>query len=552
MAMPVQRRAAGDAQDSSSGNPPGAGDVHAAAAHGTSGGGTSLPHLDTIQRLFGRHDVSHVQAYVGGTAAEGAAAMGAEAFATGDRVAFARSPDVRTAAHEAAHVVQQRGGVQLKGGVGETGDEYERHADAVADHVVAGRPVETMLDAYAGASARGAAPETQRKAVQRTGEPTLQSGSTGTWVKTLQQRLNAKEVVTPPLKIDGVFGPKTRAAVVAFQQGHSNSKGDPLKNDGVVGKQTWGAINDERAAPEIDNNDAELGEHVAKEMARNNNDPHTAESGVHYDFNYKASFPGKWKDDYSAGLADPQYFDRIGWMDWRLKPKMSASAGIKAWLRGLTIAECNSAIVAIQTDTVRAAIGDAKFDERFGATDKDVPEDQRMRIKQGTANTVVAGMNKRTEAAAAGDGGTFGNRPVKKGDWCYFYNHPKYLLKHPGGAFQGENSIFMGLDNSGAQIWSGMGVDNATEQDMLTAMIGAYNNPRDEWDQKELARIKAQNGGVLPSQYDEASGEFPPTLSDISEILNAPAYTIDGTTRKGGFVASAAKRLDTTKVEALK
>ena len=110
----------------------------------------------------------------------------------------------------------------------------------------------------------------------------------------------------------------------------------------------------------------------------------------------------------------------------------------------------------------------------------------------------------------------------------------------------------MGLDNSGAQIWSGMGVDNATEQDMLTAMIGAYNNPRDEWDQKELARIKAQNGGVLPSRYDEASGEFPPTLSDISEILNAPAYTIDGTTRKGGFVASAAKRLDTTKVEALK
>jgi hypothetical protein len=142
---PVQRRA-------ESTTPVGAGDVHAAAAHGTSGSGTALPHLDRIQGLFGRHDVSHVQAYVGGSAAEGAEAMGAEAFATGDRVAFARTPDVHTAAHEAAHVVQQRGGVQLKGGVGKAGDRYEQHADAVADRVVRGESAEGMLDEMAGSS----------------------------------------------------------------------------------------------------------------------------------------------------------------------------------------------------------------------------------------------------------------------------------------------------------------------------------------------------------------------------------------------------------------
>jgi hypothetical protein len=38
--------------------------------------------------------------------------------------------------NEAAHVVQQRGGVQLKGGAGEVGDSYERHADAMVDHLV--------------------------------------------------------------------------------------------------------------------------------------------------------------------------------------------------------------------------------------------------------------------------------------------------------------------------------------------------------------------------------------------------------------------------------
>jgi hypothetical protein len=90
------------------------GDVHAAAAHGTSGAPTALPHIEQIQRSFGSHDVSHVQAHVGGLAAEGARAMGAQAYATGDRVAFASAPDLHTAAHEAAHVVQQKGGMQLK------------------------------------------------------------------------------------------------------------------------------------------------------------------------------------------------------------------------------------------------------------------------------------------------------------------------------------------------------------------------------------------------------------------------------------------------------
>jgi len=76
--------------------------------------------------------------------------MGAKAFATGSHVAFRGSPDLHTTAHEAAHVVQQRGGGQLAGGVGQSGDRYEQHADAVADAVVAGRPAEGLLDQMAG------------------------------------------------------------------------------------------------------------------------------------------------------------------------------------------------------------------------------------------------------------------------------------------------------------------------------------------------------------------------------------------------------------------
>jgi hypothetical protein len=122
--------------------------VHEAALHGTQGPGGSLPYLDQIQKSFGKYDVSHIKAHTDGQAAAGARAMGAEAFTTGDHVAFAGAPSLHTAAHEAAHVVQQRAGVQLKGGVGEVGDRYERHADAVADLVVRGQSAEALLEAH--------------------------------------------------------------------------------------------------------------------------------------------------------------------------------------------------------------------------------------------------------------------------------------------------------------------------------------------------------------------------------------------------------------------
>jgi hypothetical protein len=141
--------------------------VQAAAAHGTATPSSTLPHSDVIQRAFGRHDISGVQAHTGPAAAASARDMGAEAYASGNHVVLGdRGADLHTVAHEAAHVVQQRGGVQLKGGVGAEGDHYERHADLVADHVVQGKSAEGLLDGYAGAGAATSAAgggATQRK-----------------------------------------------------------------------------------------------------------------------------------------------------------------------------------------------------------------------------------------------------------------------------------------------------------------------------------------------------------------------------------------------------
>ncbi len=137
--------------------------AHQLAASGFAGGGGALPHQEAIQRSFGKHDIGGVRAHVGGPAAQAADALGAVGYAAGDAVAFANSPDLRLAAHEAAHIVQQRGGVRLSGGVGASGDEYERHADEVADLVVRGQSAEAVLDRYAHrGSAGGSAVQLQR------------------------------------------------------------------------------------------------------------------------------------------------------------------------------------------------------------------------------------------------------------------------------------------------------------------------------------------------------------------------------------------------------
>jgi hypothetical protein len=117
-----------------------------AAAEGVKGPGTSLPFQSRIQQSFGKFDISGTRAHVGSDAPD---QIGADAYATGSDVVFNQAPDLHLAAHEAAHVVQQQGGVQLSGGVGAEGDAYEQHADAVADQVVAGESAEGLLASVA-------------------------------------------------------------------------------------------------------------------------------------------------------------------------------------------------------------------------------------------------------------------------------------------------------------------------------------------------------------------------------------------------------------------
>ncbi len=62
----------------------------------------------------------------------------------------------------------------------------------------------------------------------------LKEGSTGQQVVNLQYVLNRQGFYSGSL--DGIFGPKTKAAVVQFQQNHR------LEADGIVGTATLKAL----------------------------------------------------------------------------------------------------------------------------------------------------------------------------------------------------------------------------------------------------------------------------------------------------------------------
>src|SRR5262245_52941918 len=132
-----------------------AADVKRAANDGAKGS-SPLPYLERMQAAFGDHDLSSIRCQIGGAGADACDAIGAESYATGDRIAFKSAPSEWLVAHEVAHVVQQRQGASVAGGVGEVGDSHEQHADAIADAIVGGRSIVDLLGGQsAGTSAAG-------------------------------------------------------------------------------------------------------------------------------------------------------------------------------------------------------------------------------------------------------------------------------------------------------------------------------------------------------------------------------------------------------------
>jgi hypothetical protein len=213
------------------------------ARQGTSGVACALPFLDQIQKSFGpQHDITGVKAYVGGQAAEAARQIGAEAFTTGDHVAFRASPSLHTAAHEAAHVLQQRSGIQISEGIGKKGDAYEQHADAIADDVVGGRSCESRLDAFAGDAGN------QSPAIQCLDQNLPYIGSLLSY---LNPRNQLARLVLPGLSdtqkslLNGVFGASLATSIIRLNQNSLIGFGNCYRTTGNIINMPGTSIDDD-------------------------------------------------------------------------------------------------------------------------------------------------------------------------------------------------------------------------------------------------------------------------------------------------------------------
>jgi hypothetical protein len=209
---------------------------------------------------------------------------------------------------------------------------------------------------------------------------------------------------------------------------------------------------------------------------------------------------------------------------------------------------------------MRKAVGNERFNEMFSSL-KQGPERGLLQVNKNPFQSSTAKFMTSTDEKVQSQKGPekVGHRSVRKGEWYYFYNHPKYLLKHPGGSFQGENSVCMD-DTPGEQKYSGFGVGILTEPEMLEEMRRAYNEPRNERDyellvkafapEKAQAKTSSQTWEELYDAvpfYKVARENLPfvgfPNTIDAKDIIEAPPYTIGNVTRKGGFQSGVGKKL---------
>lgn len=234
--------------------------------------------------------------------------------------------------------------------------------------------------------------------------------------------------------------------------------------------------------PETDTLQKEMGDHMLSLMGQVNDDT----LQVYYRTSVPAPLnrlpPRQRRMGYANGTLFHQPIER-GSSDanryvFHKRAGASASAALKSWLSGPTIADCRTTLIAIQLDAVRAALGDARFDELYDDWKGPL-------ISPHEAATPLAQVMSDT-AAKSGSRGAVGARDVTVGERHYFANHPDYIYKHPEGLWSGENVIYAG-DASGEQTWVGFGAEE-TEADMLDLLREQYNNPRTSADYEWIVR----------------------------------------------------------------
>lgn len=130
-----------------------------------------------------------------------------------------------------------------------------RDPDSVTTGHNYGSDVLKRMNQFKGVSTGGSTPSTPTKPTGPSTKPTKPSGTGSTstlngllkegsrGAKVLETQKELKAAGFNPGPLDGIFGPKTQAAVKSFQKAHN------LAQDGIVGPKTWGALKGDRFEP---------------------------------------------------------------------------------------------------------------------------------------------------------------------------------------------------------------------------------------------------------------------------------------------------------------
>ena len=249
-----------------------------------------------------------------------------------------------------------------------------------------------------------------------------------------------------------------------------------------------------KATPE---QEEKLGEGIAEGMR----DANTG-SGLRY---YR---PDSDPKEYDGGKAPEKYWEKTGWYTFALKKAESASEAIDAMFTGPTILECLSTTKLIFMRSIKETIGAKAFDKAYGEKGKD---NQSLIV-------TATGQSQLDEFLVSE---TIKPDDLKVGDWGYFHNHPKYLIKHPTGFWQGENAVYMGGGK-----WSGFGASGKTQRQMINALKGAYNGGRTSHDtdaiQSSIDRVATQFSAdysdatvqAVKKVYEDYYKDYPDTVKD--------------------------------------
>jgi hypothetical protein len=205
-----------------------------------------------MESRFGQ-DFSGVRVHTDSRAAESARAVNALAYTVGRDVVFDSgryAPKTQAGqklmAHELTHVVQQNAraqSVQTKLSIGDIDDSSEREANRVAESILDRQAIDfRMQRAISSGSVIQRIPCPDIPVAHRL----IMRGSANPAVGDAQRKLNKFHEIEVaagrpglpgyPLNPDCVFGEKTLAAVLEFQQ---RVFPDPAEHDGKIGTRTW-------------------------------------------------------------------------------------------------------------------------------------------------------------------------------------------------------------------------------------------------------------------------------------------------------------------------